>query len=233
MPESTKNPSQYWESLLFAGIGRVLLERDNDLRVEDILTSSEQKANYMGQKTLLEKILKIIPDNASEETYEVALNNLLNVYAELFPDEAEKLRKLGASFDTKTKRRVWEEIFRPMYLEFKAKTAQQGAELLEKVLKEELTDSELELVDYVNNWLFFLTKVFGVATRLENIEKAIELVGYGTIFYYRGIKAFESGNYHSLKKDFELLTHKILESGYKPQMADDYLIFEFMEFMED
>lgn len=207
--------------------------------VKILLDQLQQKLKEIPLEELVSKFLSVIPDGASEEDYREAIEKLKVVYRELFPVEVSMMEKFGESSTPEVKRQVWNEVYRPIVANLAEGFAEEDAKLWDYAFDNEgLSDEEIEKLDLINSWLFLLTKVFAVSSRIEDVGKAAELSAFGVILYLRGVKIFgrlDSGELdvgdarRMLKRDFELVVGKILESGYEFQKADDHLLFEVLE----
>lgn len=207
--------------------------------VKALLRQLQQRLSEIPPEELLNKFLSVVPDVASEERYREAIEKLERVYKELFPREVSMMEKFRESSTLEVKRRVWNEVYRPIAVNLAKSFAEESAKLWDYALEnEDLSDEKIDELDLIDSWLFLLTKVFAISSRLGDIEKAVELSRFGIILYLRGVKIFnelEQGRLdvnearQMLKQDFELVIRKILESGYEFQKADDYLLFEVLE----
>jgi len=207
--------------------------------VKTLLSQLQQKLGEIPPEELLNKFLSVIPDGASEEGYREAIEKLKVVYRELFPVEVSMMEKFRESSTPEVKRQVWNEVYRPIAASLAEGFAEEDAKLWDYAFDNEgLSDEEIEKLDLINSWLFLLTKVFAISSRIEDVEKAAELSRFGIILYLRGVKIFDKLDKGGLdvnearqvlKQDFELILRKILESGYEFQKADDHLLFEVLE----
>jgi len=205
--------------------------------IKDILNKLRQELEKIPLEELLDKFLSVVPDTATEESYREAIKKLERVYKEMFPVEFKMLEKFREHSTLEDKRKVWEEIYRPIAVNLAEGFASESAKLWDYAFsKENISAEELEELDLINRWLFLLTKVFAISSRLDDMEKSVELSRFGIVLYLRGLKVlYETPGIsidtakQMLRQDFELIIRKILESGYEFQKADDYLLFEVLE----
>ncbi|AMM53831.1 hypothetical protein [Pyrococcus kukulkanii] len=205
--------------------------------IKEILNRLKHELEGISPEELLNKFLSVVPDTASEESYKEAIKKLGRVYKELFPEIVEMLEKFREYSTLDVRRRVWEEIYKPIVINLAEGFAEDVTRLWDYAFnKEDISDNELEKLDLINNWLFLLIKVFAISSRLDDIEKSVELSMFGMILYLKGIRILYkepeipvNEAKKILKQDFELIIRKILESGYKFQKTDDYLLFEVLE----
>ncbi|AHL21654.1 hypothetical protein [Thermococcus nautili] len=237
-----EDPREWFKQLVGALPATELLEESEILVVDinlikGILNELQQELEKMSLDELLDKFLSVVPDIASEESYNEAIKKLEKVYKEMFPVEFGMLEKFREHSTLEDKKRVWEEIYRPTAVNLAEGFASESARLWDYAFsKEDISDDELEELDLINRWLFLLTKVFAISSRLEDMEKSVELSRFGIVLYLRGLKIlYETPGIsigtakQMLRQDFELIIRKILESGYDFQKADDYLLSEVLE----
>jgi len=205
--------------------------------IKDILNKLQQELEKIPLEELLDKFLSVVPDIASEESYNEAIKKLERVYKKLFPVEFRMLEKFREHSTLEDKKGFWEEIYKPTAVNLAEGFASESARLWDYAFsKEDISDEELEELDLINRWLFLLTKVFAISSRLDDMEKSVELSKFGIVLYLRGLKIlYETPGIsigtakQMLRQDFELIIRKILESGYDFQKADDYLLSEVLE----
>ncbi|WP_457750779.1 hypothetical protein, partial [Thermococcus sp.] len=201
--------------------------------VRELLNRFQKKLEEIPPEELLDKFLSVVPDTASEESYNEAIEKLERVYRELFPVEFGMLEEYRELSTPEVKKRVWEEVYKPIISNLAESFVGEGVKLWDEAFENELSDEEIERIDLINSWLFLLTKVFAISSRLDDMEKSVELSRFGFILYLRGVKVLNEEPVEDarrlLKQDFALIIKKILESGYEFQKADDHLLFEVLE----
>ncbi|WP_297438035.1 hypothetical protein [Thermococcus sp.] len=184
--------------------------------VRSLLSQIQQKLERIPPEELLNKFLSVVPDTASEESYNETIEKLERVYKELFPVEISMMERFRESSTPEVKKQVWNEVYRPIAVNLAESFAEESAKLWDYAFDNEgLSDEEIEKLDLVNSWLFLLTKVFAISSRMEDSEKAVELSRFGVILYLRGVKIFREPNLNvneakeMLKQDFKLIVRKI------------------------
>ncbi len=98
----------------------------------------------------------------------------------------------------------------------------------------EVEPPNVDYLDLLDRWLFLLTKVFKIASRVEGGDQ-LRLTKVGAELFAKGLEVLFSDKYTTteakriLLGEFQHVLETIHESDYEFQKADDWLLGEVLE----
>lgn len=182
---------------------------------------------------ILQKLLKITPDEATRESYERAIRD---IHGLIISETSQFLNELieAAENNHMHPEEVKEEILTiliPEIVKLQAQVNESNTKLWEKALnKDTLTEEEIKQFKILDKFLFLESNILGIMAETRDLKTIEELIGYFLLLLLRVLKLAEKKrDIAELEKDFKIVAEKIKSLNPEPRAIDDYFIDELLE----
>ncbi|WP_297503653.1 hypothetical protein [Thermococcus sp.] len=182
---------------------------------------------------ILQKLLKITPEEATKESYERAIRDIHDI---IISEMSQFLDELIEAAENNYMRpeEVKEEILNiliPEIVKLQAQMNESNTKLWEKALnKDTLTEEEIKQFETLDKFLFLESNILRIMAENRDLKTMEELIGYSLLLLLRVLKLVEEKrDIAKLEKDFKIVAEKIKSLNPEPRAIDDYFIDELLE----
>ncbi len=182
---------------------------------------------------ILQKLLKITPEEATKESYERAIRDIHDIIISEMSQFLDELIEAAENNYTRPEDAKEEilNILIPEIVKLQAQVNESNTKLWEKALnKDTLTEEEIKQFKTLDKFLFLESNILGIIAENRDLKTMEELIGYFLLLLLRVLKLVEEKRgIAELEKDFKIVAEKIKSLNPDPRAIDDYFIDELLE----